>query len=165
MLVKATRIGVTGLWVVGLLLLLPTWGQASHERFGVYENWAGGSMRADRWLGFEQFGGQEVRREVSGTSLHMRFRRQGGTSSDVGWTNPPFTSNGLNLANPAAVDQLRVRFDVQSLTLSGCPANTTPSKARVAVIEIGRFNDGSSTGPGDRTGDYLGVLQAVRRSN
>ena len=52
---RATRIGVSGFSVIGLLLLSPTWGQASHEPFGVYEDWTGGSIRADRWLGFEEF--------------------------------------------------------------------------------------------------------------
>ena len=45
-----------------------------------------------------------------------------------------------------------------------CPANGTPSEARL-LIAMTAFNDGSSTGAGDRTGDYNAVVQAIRRSN
>jgi len=118
-------LGLIGLLVVTLILVGSSPGRTA-ESFSVYEDWTGGSIRADRWLGFETFGGQEVKREVSGRFLRMRLRRQGSTGSDLGLTNPAFPSNQLNLANPPAVDQLRVVFNVNSLTVSGCPANTTP---------------------------------------
>ena len=53
---------------------------------------------------------------------------------------------------------------VIDLSLSECLANSTPSKARV-VIALTSFNDGSSTGPSDRTGDYNASVQAFRRSD
>ncbi len=103
-------LGLIGLLVVTLILVGSSPGRTA-ESFSVYEDWTGG---------------QEVKREVSGRFLRMRLRRQGSTGSDLGLTNPAFPSNQLNLANPPAVDQLRVVFNVNSLTVSGCPANTTP---------------------------------------
>jgi len=65
-------LGLIGLLVVTLILVGSSPGRTA-ESFSVYEDWTGGSIRADRWLGFETFGGQEVKREVSGRFLRMRL--------------------------------------------------------------------------------------------
>jgi hypothetical protein len=148
--------------LLGTLLLTPTPGQASHEAFGIYEDWSQPTIRSDRWRGVEDFGGQEVKREVQGDTLQMRFRLEGGTFSDTGAF---FADNFLLVTNPLSVDQLEAEFQVKALTVTGCSANPTASRARAARLLITRFNDGTSTGPGDRTGDHFGLIVARRDSN
>lgn len=148
--------------LLGTLLLTPTPGQAGHEAFGVYDDWSQPTIRSDRWRGVEDFGGQEVKREVQGDKLQMRFRLEGGTFSDTGAF---FADNFLLVTNPLSVDQLEAEFQVKALTVTGCPANPTASRARAARLLITRFNDGTSTGPGDRTGDHFGLIVARRDSN
>jgi hypothetical protein len=148
--------------LLGTLLLTPTPGQASHEAFGVYDDWRQPTIRSDRWRGIEDFGGQEVKREVQGDTLQMRFRLGGGTLSDTGAF---FADNFLLVTNPLSVDQLEAEFQVKALTVTGCTANPTASRARAARLLITRFNDGTSTGPGDRTGDHFGLIVARRDSN
>jgi hypothetical protein len=148
--------------LLGTLLLTPTPGQASHEAFGVYDDWSQPTIRSDRWRGIEDFGGQEVKREVQGDTLQMRFRLGGGTLSDTGAF---FADNFLLVTNPLSVDQLEAEFQVKALTVTGCTANPTASRARAARLLITRFNDGTSTGPGDRTGDHFGLIVARRDSD
>lgn len=154
--------GILGLFVASMLLL-PVHGQASHEGFGTYEDWSSSpTIPGKRWRGSESFGAQEVKRGVRWGKLVMRFRREGETSSDSG-TN--ISSNFLNLTNPTAVDQMKVDFRVNSLTLTGCTANPSPSLARPARLQLARFNDGTSPAAGDKTGDHVAWIEASRDSN
>ena len=148
--------------LLGTLVLTSRPGQAGHEAFGVYDDWSQPTIRSDRWRGVEDFGGQEVKREVQGDTLQMRFRLEGGTVSDTGAF---FADNFLLVTNPLAVDQLAAEFQVKALTVTGCPANPTASRARAARLPITRFNDGTSTGLGDRTGDHFGLIVARRDSD
>ena len=46
------------------------------EPLAVYEDWGGGVIRSDRWLGGQSFGGQEVTRAITpGDTLLFRYRR------------------------------------------------------------------------------------------
>src|SRR5439155_25918213 len=56
-------------------------------------------------------------------------------------------------------------FVVRSMKLTGCAANSMPSRIPPVRIVLFIFNDGSSTGPGDRSGDHFGTIQAVRDSD
>jgi hypothetical protein len=153
--------GKLGVFLAGIVLLVPTQGKAGHEPFGLYESWDNPTIQSRRWRGSEIFGGQEVKREVENGKLRMRFRREGETGSDVG-TN--FSSNLLNVTNPTSVDQMEAEFTVSNVTVTGCEANPAPSTAGAAGVVLARFNDGSSSGPGDRTGDYFALIQAQRNS-
>ncbi len=91
--------GVMGLCVVSFLLMRPIQGRASHEGFAVYEDWSAQTIRSDRWSGLEVGrGGQEIKREVSRRNrLHMRYRIEGGTSSNFGGRS---SANNLNCSDP-----------------------------------------------------------------
>ncbi len=54
---------------------------------------------------------------------------------------------------------------VTEIALTGCAANPTASRVRPMRLKMGTFNDGSSTGPGDKTGDHFALLSAFRDSN
>lgn len=157
-----------GRWVVGsllaaMLLIWATPGEASHEPFGIFEDWIDQTIRSDRWRGDEAFGGQEVKREVRAGLLWMRFRREGETT--IGNVGRQSSLNQLNARNPTAIDQMEGDFLVLRMTVTGCAANPQPSRVRPARLVLGRFNDGSSMGLGDRTGDHFAGVSAFRDSN
>lgn len=146
---------------VGAALILWPLGAAALEPLAVYENWSQSLIRRDRWQGGEGFGGQEVKRVIAANALSMRYRRQGFTSSNTGNTN---SFQFLNLANPAQVNELEATFTVTDLTMPACAGNNVgaTTRSRVAQVNIAPFNDGTSSGPGDRTGDYSVGVQAFR---
>jgi hypothetical protein len=150
---------------VACLLLAPAPGQASDGALTVYEDWSGQSIRSDRWSGGEVSGGQEVSRELAATTdanyLTMRLRRDGETDSNTGLST---SVNFLNFTKPAPIDEIEADLGVLDVLVNGCPANNAPSEARL-VITMTSFNDGSSTGSSDRTGDYVALIQAFRRSD
>ena len=80
----------------------------------------------------------------------MSLRREGETDSNTGSRT---SSTFLNIANPAGIVQIEALMGVLDVLVEKCQANTTPSEARL-LIAMTAFNDGSSTGAGDRTGDY-----------
>ena len=159
------RIGVVIGLVLASLPLAPGPGQSQQEALSVYEDWSGARIRGDRWRGGEVSNGQEVLRELRsasfGSYLTMSLRREGETDSNTGSRT---SSTFLNFANPASIVQIEALMGVLDVQVEQCPANATPSEARL-LIAMTAFNDGSSTGPGDRTGDYNALVQAVRRSN
>lgn len=161
-MVKMTwRIRVAGIFAVSILLLGAMLGQASDEPFDIYEDWSNPTIRSDRWRGYED-GGQEIMREVKGGKLIMRYRREGTTSLDSGSTS---SDNVLEVTNPALVDKMEADFRVRDLIVTGCAANAEPSRVRAARLRMGLFNDGTSTGPGDRTGNHFAAIEASRTSN
>ncbi|MEK7216511.1 MAG: hypothetical protein AAB289_13035, partial [Chloroflexota bacterium] len=148
-------------------LLALSWpATAGHEPFGTYEDWTTATtIRADRWFGSGDLG-LETRRELNGEKLRMSFRKEGGTASDVGSTG--FFSNRLNIVNHLSVDQLEAHFRVRRLTVTGCPANPTPSTTRAAAIDLNRFSDLAPVAiraPGDLPGDHVARVLAVRTSD
>lgn len=162
---KMLVLGVMGLCVVSVLLMRPIQGRASHEGFAVYEDWSAQTIRSDRWRGIETpGGGQEIKREVSKDRLHMGYRMEGDTSSNSGTR---VSANNLNLSprNPTAIDQIEADFEVASMVVTGCAANPRASEAAAARLNFAKFNDGTSTGPGDRTGDHFAAILARRFSN
>jgi len=150
--------------VFASLLLAPSLGRS--QTLSVYEDWSGARIRGDRWRGGELSSGQEVVCDLQsvtgyGNYLAMSLRREGETDRNTGSRT---SSTFLNIANPAGIVQIQALMGVLDALVGKCQANTTPSEARL-LIGMTAFNDGSSTGPGDRTGDYNARVQAVRRSN
>ena len=135
---------------------------AALEPLAVYENWAASSIRPDRWLGGEGFGGQEVKRRVMpGNTLLLRYRREGSTASDTGSTG---SDQFLTTANPTQINEIEATFTVTNLSMATCAANNSgaATRARPARLLMQKFNDGTQSAPGNRTGDYLAGVQARR---
>jgi hypothetical protein len=149
-----------------MLLLGPAHFAAGGEPLALYEDWKGApTIRSDRWNGGGDFG-HEIERFVKDERLVMRFRREGGTSSDSGSTG--FFSNRLMFANPGAVDSVEAELKVRDLVVTGCPANPTSSTARAVRLDQLKFSDLDPAvirAPGDRTGDYIARVRASRTSN
>ena len=120
--------------LVGSALLLPGPARASHEALAVYEDWStAATMRSDRWFGASDLGHERLRK-VAGDKLVIRFRREGGTGSDLGATG--FFSHRLSFSSPGVVDAVEAEFRVRDLSATGCPANPTASIARAAAIDL-----------------------------
>ncbi len=165
----------TGFLSASVLLLFPGQGSPSHEPFGIYEDWSSPTIRSDRWRGGE-FGGTplnvmgeptmgvvtETRRETDAGTQRMRYRREGGTASNVGGA---FTSNFLAVTHPLLVDQLEATFTVDDpVTVTACPENNT-SRARPASLLLSRLNNGQGADIVDRTGDLFAAIGAHRDSS
>jgi len=112
---------MTGLLSASVLLLFPGQSYPGHEPFDVYEDWSSVTIRSDRWRGGEtgvplNAMGEptmgvvtEARRETDAGTLRTRFRREGGTASNVGGA---LNSLFLDVTHPLTVDQLEATFTV-----------------------------------------------------
>lgn len=160
-------IGITTVILGSMLLVSAVPGHSKPvrpgiEAFGTYEDWSnpGDTIRSDRWRGSEDPGGQEVMRKVRHLHLNMRFRLEGATNA--GNTGFIDSANVMATTNPAMINEIAGDAKVKSLTVTECAANAGITVARPFRLEIIKFNDGRSTGPTDRTGDYAGRVFARR---
>lgn len=154
------------LLLVSMLVTRPAPRPASAEDLATYEDWStAATIRADRWAASSDLG-HERRRELHGSTLAMRYRREGLTFSDTGSTG--FFSNRLGLRNPVSVTQLEADLEVRDLIVTGCMANPTASIARAAAIDLNRMSDlppGTPSAPGDLTGDHIARIEVRRLSD
>jgi hypothetical protein len=138
---------------------------AALEPLAVYEDWSVSLMRPDRWDGAQGFGGGEIKRQITaGQRLLMRYRREGSAASNSGTTN---SFHFIRPANHAQVNEIEATFTVTNLSMTACAANNAGglTRARPARLHMEKFNDGTSSGPGDRTGDHEGIVQVFRDGN
>jgi hypothetical protein len=158
--------GILGCCVMGLFVLV---GTPAHA-FGplvLYDNFNTGLIDPNKWEGSEMdFGTLAPNTEASRTIVSRRLRllltSYGGTGSNSG--TPGVAGVRLRLTNPSGITTMQAKVTITQVEAEGCAAN--PSSTRVRANVVGRFfNDGSSTGPGDETGDILASLQKVRSTN
>ena len=133
------------------------------EPWGVYENWSKPTIRSDRWL-IRTGIAHEARREVKGNSLLMRFRLEGATTRNDGFN---VAMQAFRMLNPRAVNAIKVKFLVKNYTVVGCEENkeyNLMTRIRPAGISMSKFNDGSSQGSTDQTGDHFIMVMANREA-
>jgi hypothetical protein len=151
-------------FLLASLVMLPNLVRA--EELATYEDWtSAATIRSDRWVASSDLGHERLR-EVHGGKLVMRYRREGGRSSDFGSTG--FFSNRLNLRNPLRVEAMDFELKVRDLEVTGCLLNPTASIARAAAIDLTRISDlppGTLSAPGDLTGDYIARVEVRRLSD
>lgn len=160
------KMKIYGIVAIGLplsicLLMSPQPVQAQFEPFGVYEDWSSPTIRSDRWLGRAD-DAQEVRREVTGKGLLMRYRREGWTISNVGYTN---VYHRIFPINAAAINQIEADLIIKGYEVVGCAANPSLTAVRPAAISLNRFNDGTSPEPGNMIGDHIMRISVIRDAN
>lgn len=137
---------------------------AAQEPLAVYEDWSSNGIRPDRWRGGLPFAGHD-----SGLGSRRFVTLASRLVMQVDQATPPSGEgragmNRLEFANPAAVTALEAQLIVQRAKVqAGCPTgpelDIRPSEAEAGIV-LSPFNDGSSSGPGDRIGDYLAVVTA-----
>jgi hypothetical protein len=149
-----------GLFLIGLA------GSADAQ---LYDDFNAAKLNPDKWVG-EQTGdpvGLRLIRtiEFDGVDGHLvlTHRAAGSTSIDTG---SQVSRNRLVFTqNPNAITAMKFDVSIRDFSLAGCsvPASS-PSSVRAGTVAF-FFNDGSSTGPQDDTGDIGAVLELSRASN
>jgi hypothetical protein len=149
---------------VALLLVMPLvlLGFAGvSQALTLYDDFNTKPINPARWSGNERSAGPlapdtETTRKLAGKQLEIDLTSWGRTDSNTGNAGNP--NSGLTVTNPGPVTTIQADVTVKSATVVGCAANTTSTRG-VASIEGAFFNDGTSPGLGDRTGDiFAGIL-------
>jgi len=154
---------------VALLLILPLMllGLASiSQGLTLYDNFKGPDIDPAKWTGSEGSAGPTApntatARKIAGKVLRISLTTWGKTDSDSGTAGSQSTR--LAVTNPAPITIFQADVTVQNARVVGCAANVSSSRARAQVIGA-FFNDGTSSGAGDRTGDILAGMQSHRDS-
>ena len=138
---------------------------AAYAQWVIYDTFSGSSINPEKWSGFEIGGGPaspntEINRTILSGRLHEGLVGYGSSTSDTG---APSHGTGIGVTNPGPVIGLEARVTVVYAAVGGCVANPTAARARAQVIGA-FFNDGSSAGLGDRTGDILAGIQKQQDS-
>lgn len=118
----------------------------------LYDDFNGKFINPDKWLG-QDFGFTEVDRreqvrEIKGNALRLASRLYGDPLTAVGSRNG---GSRVRFSHPELVTTIRAELRATEVDLLGCSAQA-PASAR-ATVQGFFFNDGSSTGPNDRTGE------------
>jgi hypothetical protein len=142
----------------------------SHAQFVDYDTFESGAIDPDRWRGFAREGtvagpSAELVRRVEGGRLRLSLISHGDTASDAGTT---IAQQGLHLkqlgvpGGAGFITGLRTTVTITGAKAQDCAANPDATAPRVQLNGT-FFNDGSSTGAGDRTGDIQVYLILLKR--
>jgi hypothetical protein len=158
-------------FVLGLVTAVVLATGAPAYAFEPYDDFAGPSLGPDLWFGISTEGTRGApttasSRGLADGGLRLNLRSFGGTQTDSGTV---LTRQGVNVVQlgPAgatgSIVGLEAKATVIAAKAQACAANPAASSARAQVIG-GYFNDGTSTGGDDRTGDIIAILE-LRRSD
>ena len=156
-------------FTVALLLIIPLvllGFSGVSQALTLYDDFTVKPINPAKWSGSEGSAGPaapntESARKLAKQQLYITLTTWGRTDSNSG--NAGTQSNRLGVTNPVPVTTIQADVTVKSVKVVGCTANTTPTRSRAQVVG-GFFNDGTSPGPGDRTGDIIAGTQSVRDS-
>jgi hypothetical protein len=161
-----------GVCLVTLAIVSSPLSAVALEPLAVYDKWDDPDLliRSDRWRGNEDSGGTEVLRQIvagAKNKLSMRYRLEGFIVPNTPPTGQVVARNYLRFTNPTSVTAVQGTFVVNPLTVVPCAANNAAAATQAAPthMALARFNDGSSTGPSDRTGDIEGVIGTFRNGS
>jgi hypothetical protein len=152
--------------LIGVLVLA---GTPAHA-FGplvLYDNFTTGGIDPNKWHGSElSFGAgapnTEASRTIVNRQLRLRLTSYGRTDSNSG--TPGVAGLRLRVTNPSVITAMQAKVTITQVEAEGCAANPSPTRLQANVVGH-FFNDGSSTGPGDATGNILADLRKVRSTN
>jgi len=149
--------------------------EPSQAQFVLYDNFSTGVIDPAKWQGFVNegtFAGptEEAHRMADSGALRVRLVSWGDDATDTGSVRSGNGVNIVQLGTPGGsgfITGLKAKVTVLSADAQDCPSNAetaNPSLARTQVIGT-FFNDGSSTGSSDRTGDILAVFELQKRKD
>ena len=124
----------------------------------LYDNFSSGLIDPTKWFGTDGTGGvanpsTEAERLIKFGRLEMRLNQYGLSTSDSGSTTGLVH---LRVTNPAPITTIQASVTVLSGEADACPTNTSGAAFTARAEVTGNFfNDGSSTGAGDLTGDIF----------
>jgi hypothetical protein len=153
---------VTALLIVSLMLL--GFAGVSQAQLVLYDDFNVKPINPAKWSGSAGSAGPaapntESARKLAAKQLYIALTLWGRTDSNTG--NAGVQSNRLDVTNPVPVTAIQADVTVKSVKVVGCAANPTATRARAQIVG-GFFNDGTSPGAGDRTGDIIAGTQSVR---
>ena len=141
-----------------LILGFPSTGSA---QWLVYDNFDGGLVNPEKWWGFVATGGPsspstDINRAISDGKLVLAMTQWGRNDSNAGAITG---SNSLIVTNPTDIMGMEAEVSMKGAVAEGCPANPAAvAQARVRML-ASFFNDGTSGGSGDRTGDIVADIE------
>jgi hypothetical protein len=129
----------------------------------IVDPFKGATINPEMWRGGEASGDNgtantETARGLKGGALEMSLTSLGKTDSDSGSAGNGNTR--LRLLHPEGLTLLQADVRLMSAQAGRCNANPAPSRPRARLFGA-FFNDGSSSGAGDSTGDVLATIQMV----
>jgi hypothetical protein len=159
--------------VIGLLaacaaiffVLLPGMGQA---QLVLYDNFNSALINPAKWFGSQSQPGAaapmtETSRKIVEGQLLLQVTDYGDNTSDTG--RAPTGTQSLRVNDPSTVTAMQARVTVQGAVAQACSTNTgTTGQARAGIFGD-FFNDGSSTGSGDETGDVRASFLLTQQSD
>jgi hypothetical protein len=145
-------------------IVLPEIAQA---QLVLYDNFNSGKINPEKWNGFEPAGtaaapNAESGRRVVEKKLQLHLTSYGETSSDTG--GPSGGNQRLRFNNPTPITGIQAKVAIQKAVAQGCAANLTDARSRVQITGA-FFNDGSSSGSGDETGNFQPSIEMRLDSN
>jgi len=148
------------LCLLGVQVGLPS---LSYGQLVDYDDFAGPFIDPAKWLGNESPGNNnnantEAMRHIQEGALRLYLITHGGVDIDEGRRTSRF---GLQVTLPEFLTAMQADVTIAQVAAQSCEANTSETRSRAQLIAR-FFNDGSSPGPGDSTGDIFAGIQKVR---
>src|SRR5262245_14540498 len=151
-----------------ILIGLPSKGNA---QFALYDNFAGGFIDPNLWQSISTEGSSsaptaEARRTIEEGALRMSLTSWGNDTSDTGsaLSRERLQIKQLGtLGGSGFINGLKAKVTVLNAEAQDCVSNVGSSAVARAVLVAFFFNDGSSGGAGDATGD-IGVALTMNTS-
>ncbi len=128
----------------------------------VYDDFSEDVIDPARWFGGLVTGGPirpsaDVNRRLKGGKLLLAMTQWGANTSDVGAGSG---RNTLSLKNAPVIVGMEANIAMTRAEVEACPANPFVAQSRARML-ASFFNNGSSTGPGDATGDIVANIETV----
>jgi len=166
------RHAISAFITIGVLACLAGPG---HAQFTLYDSFASGIIDPSNWEGVSVEGSfnaptAEFIRSADTGALRLRLVSYGNDTSNSGNT---VSRNGLQfrklgtLGGPGFIIGIKAKVTVTDATVQDCAANPeTGTAIRARAVLIGWFfNDGSSTGATDRTGNIAAGIQLTKEAD
>lgn len=157
----------SGFFVVALITcgVLGAFSRVTHAQLVLYDDFNSGLIDPTKWRGTETFSApnpnREAIRQIRGGKLRLDLTSYGQPDTNTGSQAGRF---GLEVLDPDSIRSLQANITVLHAVAEGCAATPTRSATARAVVDGFFFNDGSSSGPGDSTGDILARFDKRRHS-
>ncbi len=134
------------------------------EPLQLYDDFNAALLNPDKWSGSQVVNDcqpEESVRQINGNiRLRLTHRVYGSNASNSG---APACRFALNFSNPPAVTAIKATVKVKEVISTGCPANTSPTRARARLFgEF--FNTGTPT-PGSAVDDVVTFIALGRSSD
>jgi hypothetical protein len=167
LLTAALRIHRSRIAFALLTLFLLAFPVTSIAQLALYDDFGQRRIDPDKWHGGETSVGAsapnaESDRNIANGQLRLLLTSYGETTSDIGSPADGGIMR-LRINNPEPVTAMQGDVTVTRALAQGCPENTTASRVR-AQLSGAFFNDGSSPGFGDQTGDVRASIEKRRDS-